>query len=79
MSYKVCGVYNAEKIKEEEKYFFKLTDCGVNAILSVVDQDGEDIAIILMISKKTGVVTRIDCVSDKIGFDLDLWGRVKVE
>jgi hypothetical protein len=31
-----------------------------------------------MISKKTGVVTRFDSVSEKIGFDLDLWGRVKV-
>ena len=78
MDYKVCGVYNAEKIKEEEKYFFKLTDCGDNAVLSVVNQDGEEIAVILMISKKTGVVTRFDCVSEKIGFDLDLWGRVKV-
>ena len=79
MSYKVCGVYNAEKIKEEEKYFFKLTDCGDNAVLSVVNQDGEVIANILMISKKTGKVTRIECVSDKLGFDLDLWRRVKVE
>ena len=77
MGYKVCGVYNAEKIKEEEKYF-KLTDCGDNAVLSVVNQDGEEIAVILMISKKTGVVTRFDSVSEKIGFDLDLWGRVKV-
>lgn len=78
MSYKVCGVYNAEKIVEE-KYYFKLTDCGDNAVLSVVNQDGKDIANILMISKKTGKVTRIECVSDKIGFDLDIWGRVKVE
>jgi hypothetical protein len=78
MGYKVCGVYNAEKIKEEEKYFFKLIDCGDNAVLSVVNQDGEEIAVILMISKKTGVVTRFDSVSEKIGFDLDLWGRVKV-
>lgn len=77
MSYKVCGVYNAEKIAEE-KYYFKLTDCGDNAVLSVVNQDGEEIAVILMISKKTGVVTRFDSVSEKIGFDLDLWGRVKV-
>ena len=78
MSYKVCGVYNAEKIAEE-KYYFKLTDCGDNAVLSVVNQDGEVIANILMISKKTGEVTRIECVSDKIGFDLDSCGRVKVE
>ena len=78
MSYKVCGVYNAEKIAEE-KYYFKLTDCGDNAILSVVNQDGEVIANILMISKKTGKVTRTECVSDKIGFDLDSCGRVKVE
>ena len=77
MSYKVCGVYNAEKIAEE-KYYFKLTDCGDNAVLSVVNQDGEVIANILMISKKTGKVTRIECVSDKLGFDLDLWRRVKV-
>jgi len=66
------------KIKEEEKYFFKLTDCGDNAVLSVVNQDGEEIAFILMISKKTGVVTRFDSVSKKIGFDLDKKGRVKV-
>jgi len=79
MGYKVCGVFDAEKIKEEEKYFFKLTDCGDNAVLSVVNQDGEVIANILMISKKTGKVTRIECVSDKLGFDLDLWRRVKVE
>ena len=77
MTYKVCGVYNAEKIAEE-KYYFKLTDCGDNAVLSVVNQDGKDIANILMISKKTGKITRIECVSDKIGFTLDLWGRVRV-
>ena len=78
MSYKVCGVYNAEKIEEEEKYFFKLTDCGDNVVLSVVNQDGEEIAFIFMISKKTGVVTRFESVSEKIGFELELWGRVKV-
>ena len=78
MSYKVCGVYNAEKNKKEEKYFFKLTDCGDNAVLSVVNQDGKDIANIFMISKKTGKVTRIECVSDEIGFDLTWDGMVKV-
>ena len=78
VDYKVCGVFDAEMIKEE-KYYFKLTDCGDNAVLSVVNQDGEVIANILMISKKTGKVTRIECVSDKLGFDLDLWRRVKVE
>ena len=78
MGYKVCGVYDAEKIKEE-KYYFKLTDCGDNVVLSVVNQNGEEIAVIFMISKKTGKITRIECVSEKIGFDLDLWGRVKVE
>lgn len=78
MSYKVCGVFDAEKNKEE-KYYFKLTDFEQSVSLEVVNQSGESIANICIISKRTGKVTRIECISDKLGFDLDLWGRVKVE
>ena len=82
MDYKVCGVFGAEKNKEEnkeEKYYFKLNDFEQSVLLEVVNQSGESIANILIIGKKTGKVTRTECVSDKIGFDLDSCGRVKVE
>ena len=81
MDYKVCGVFDAEKIKEEkkEKYYFKLTDFEQNVSLDVVNQRGEDVASICIISKKSGMITRIDSVADKLGFDLTWDGMVKVE
>jgi hypothetical protein len=78
MDYKVCGVFDAEKIKEE-KYYFKLTDYEQNVSLDAVNQRGEVVASICIISKKSGKITRIGSVTDKLGFDLTLDGRVKVE
>jgi len=78
MDYKVCGVYDAEKIKEE-KYYFKLTDYKENVSLDVVNQRGEDVASICIISKKSGKINRIGSVADKLGFDLTWDGMVKVE
>ena len=81
MVYKVCGVFDAEKIKEEKKetYFFKLTDFEQVVSLDVVNQRGETIASICIISKKSGKITRIGCVTNKLGFDLTWNGMVKVE
>ena len=81
MGYKVCGVFDAEKIKEEkkEKYYFTLTDFEQSVTLDVVNQCGKDIAYICIINKKSGKITRINCITDKLGFDLDEKGRVKVE
>ena len=78
MDYKVCGVFDAEKNKEE-KYYFKLNDFEQSVSLEVVNQSGESIANICIISKKTGKITRIGCVPDKLGFDLTWDGMVKVE
>ncbi len=81
MGYKVCGVFDAEKIKEEkkEKYYFKLTDFEQSVSLDVVNQYGKDVAYICIINKKTGKITRINSVTDKLGFDLTWDGMVKVE
>lgn len=78
MDYKVCGVFDAEKIKEE-KYYFKLTDFERGVSLDVVNQRGEVVASICIISKKSGKITRIGSVTDKLGFDLTWDGMVKVE
>ena len=80
MDYKVCGVFDAEKIKEEKKetYYFKLTDFEQSVLLEVVNQSGEFIAKICIISKKSGKITRIGCVTDKLGFDLTWDGMVRV-
>ena len=81
MGYKVCGVFDAEKIKEEkkEKYYFTLTDLKESVSLDVVNQRGKTIAGICIISKKSGKITRIGCVTNKLGFDLTWNGMVKVE
>lgn len=81
MDYKVCGVFDAEKIKEEkeEKYYFKLTDFEQSVSLEVVNQNGESIANICIISKKSGKINRIGSVTNKLGFDLTWDERVKVE
>ena len=81
VDYKVCGVFDAEKIKEEKKetYYFKLTDFEQSVSLNVVNQRGEDVACICIISKKTGKITRIGGITDKLGFDLTWDGMVKVE
>ncbi len=78
MDYKVCGVFDAEKNKEE-KYYFKLNDFEQNVTLDAVNQSGESIANICIISKKSGKITRIGCVTKKLGFDLTWDGKVKVE
>ena len=80
MVYKVCGVFDAEKIKEEKKkkYYFKLTDFEQSVSLNVVNQCGTDVACICIISKKTGKITRIGGITDKLGFDLTWDGMVKV-
>ena len=81
MDYKVCGVFDAEKIKEEkkEKYYFTLTDLKESVSLDVVNQYGMAVASICIISKKSGKITRIGCVTNKLGFDLTWNGMVKVE
>ena len=81
MDYKVCGVFDAEKIKKEKKetYYFKLTDLEQSVALHVVNQCGKDVASICIISKKSGKITRIGCVTNKLGFDLTWNGMVKVE
>ena len=81
MDYKVCGVFDAEKIKEEkkEKYYFTLTDFGQYVSLDVVKQCGIPVASVCIISKKTGKIARIGSVTNKLGFDLTWNGMVKVE
>ena len=64
--------------RKEEKYYFKLTDFEQSVSLDVVNQRGEDIACICIISKKTGKITRIGSITDKLGFDLTWDGMVKV-
>ena len=80
VDYKVCGVFDAEKIKEEkkEKYYFKLTDFEQSVSLDVVNQRGITVASVCIIGKKSGKITRIGCITDKLGFDLTWDGRVKV-
>jgi hypothetical protein len=80
VDYKVCGVFDAEKIKEKKKetYYFKLTDFEQSVSLDVVNQYGKDVAYICIINKKTGKITRINSVTDKLGFDLTWDGMVKV-
>ena len=81
MVYKVCGVFDAEKIKEEKKetYYFKLTDFEQSVSLDVVNQYGKHVAYICIINKKSGKITRIGTITDKLGFDLTWDGMVKVE
>lgn len=76
MDYKVCGVFGAEKNKEE-KYYFKLNDFEQSVSLEVVNQSGESIANICIISKKSGKITRISGVTKKLGFDLTWDGMVR--
>ena len=80
MVYKVCGVFDAEKIKEEkkEKYYFKLTDFEQSVSLDVVNQCGITVASVCIISKKSGKITRIGSITDKLGFELTWNGMVKV-
>lgn len=78
VDYKVCGVFDAEKIKEE-KYYFKLTDFERSVTLDAVNQRGEVVASICTINKKSGKITRLNSVTDKLGFDLTWDGKVKVE
>ena len=81
MDYKVCGVFDAEMIKEEkkEKYYFTLSDFEQSVSLNAVNQRGEDVACICIISKKTGKITRIGSITYKLGFELTWDGMVKVE
>lgn len=81
VDYKVCGVFDAEKIKEEKKetYYFKLTDFEQSVSLDVVNQCGITVESICIISKKSGKITRIDGITDKLGFDFTWDGMVKVE
>ena len=81
MDYKVCGVFDAEKIKEEKKetYYFKLTDFEQSVSLDVVNQCGITVSSVCIISKKSGKITRIGSITDKLGFDLTWNGMVTVE
>lgn len=81
VDYKVCGVFDAEKIKEEKKetYYFKLTNFEQSVSLDVVNQCGITVASVCIISKKSGKITRIGSITDKLGFDLTWDGMVKVE
>lgn len=75
VDYKVCGVFDAKK----EKYYFKLTDFEQSVSLDVVNQCGMTVASVCIISKKSGKITRIGSITDKLGFDLMWNGMVKVE
>jgi hypothetical protein len=80
VDYKVCGVFDAEKIKEEKKetYYFSLTDFEQSVSLDVVNQCGITVASVCIISKKSGEITRIGSITDKLGFELTWNGMVKV-
>jgi hypothetical protein len=80
VDYKVCGVFDAEKIKEEKKetYYFSLTDFEQSVSLDVVNQCGITVASVCIISKKSGKITRIGSITDKLGFELTWNGMVKV-
>lgn len=75
------GVFN-EKVKREERLYFKLEEWnGSEVIIKVVNENGDEIdaPFICTIDKKTGKVCREHGVNNTIGFDLDNYGRVKVE
>jgi hypothetical protein len=76
------GVFDEKKKKCEKRLYFKLEDRGMNNILiKVVDEEGLGInaPYICGISKTTGKIKREMDVNKTIGFDLDEYGRVKVE
>ena len=75
------GVFD-EKKKYEERLYFKLENWGENNVMiKIVDETGDEIEApyICRINKTTGKIRRDLDVNDKIGFDLDEEGRVKVE
>lgn len=75
------GVFD-EKKKCKKRLYFKLEDCDKNNVMiKVVDDEGLEICApyICRISKITGEIKRMISVNDMIGFDLDDYGRVKVE
>ena len=75
------GVFD-EKKKIEKRLYFKLENYGMNnIIIKVVDEKGYEIhaPYICGISKTTGKIKREMYVNKTIGFDLDEYGRVKVE
>ena len=75
------GVFN-EKVKREERFYFKLEEWDdSDVIIKVVNENGVaiDTPFICTIDKKTGKVYREYDVNNTIGFDLDDYGRVKVE
>jgi len=75
------GVYNKDTVKEP-KYYFKLENwTSEEAMIKIVDEDGFEIdyPYICRINKTTGRICRAQYVDEKIGFELDDCGRVKVE
>ncbi len=74
------GVFD-EKKKCEKRLYFKLENWGSDVIIKIVDEKGLEIdaPYICRISKKSGMIKRIKNVDKTIGFDLDEYGRVKVE
>lgn len=75
------GVFD-EKKKCEKRLYFKLEDWDTNNVMiKVVDEEGLEIyaPCICKISKTTGKIRREKDVNKTIGFDLDEYGRVKVE
>ena len=75
----VEGIYT-EKEKCENVYF-NLVDNGEVVTLELVDENGNHVlcSYICNISKKSGKITRIGGITDKLGFDLTWNGKVKVE
>lgn len=76
------GVYD-DKRKCEERLYFKLEDWTSSdvVIIKVVRENGcnIDAPFICSINKTSGKIRREEDVNNKIGFDLDELGRVKVE
>jgi hypothetical protein len=75
------GVFD-EKKKYEERLYFKLENWDENNVMiKIVDETGDEIEApyICRINKTTGKIHREQNVNNKINFDLDEKGRVKVE
>ena len=75
------GVFD-EKKKCEESLYFKLTNWDKNNVMiKIVNETGDEIKapFICRINKTTGRICRAQYVDEKIGFELDDCGRVKVE
>ena len=76
----VVGVYKEEE--KSKKVYFNLDDYNdENVVLELVDEHGYYIngGYILYINKPTGKIYPAWNINRDIGFDLDKYGKVKVE